>query len=68
METTIGIRGTRILLAIYAAIGFPEIKECLDKGGEFGSCAITGVLLGGIKVGFYILSAMLSGLLHLFFR
>jgi hypothetical protein len=68
METTIGVRGTLILLAIYAAIGFPEIKQCLDKGGEFGSCAITGVLLGGMKAAFYLLWAMLSGLLHLAFK
>jgi hypothetical protein len=68
VESTIGWRGTLVFLGIYAALGLPEIKQCLANGGEFGACAITGVLIGGLKVGLYILIAVLTGLAHLVFK
>jgi hypothetical protein len=67
MQTVIGFRGVLILFLIYGAIGLPEIKACMAGGGQIGSCAVTGVMLGGLKLAFYFLGALVTGIFHVFF-
>ena len=66
MQTVIGIRGTLVFLLIYAALGFPEIHQCLASGGSFGSCVYAGIFVGALKTTFYVLGAVLGGLSYLF--
>jgi hypothetical protein len=66
MQTVVGVRGTVVILLIYAACGYPEISKCLENGGPFVSCTLAGGLIGGLKVGVYIFGNAIIGLLHLF--
>jgi hypothetical protein len=62
----VGWRGALVFLAVYAAFGFPEIRECLANGGAVGSCTMMGMLTGGLRIMFYLFLAALSGFAHLF--
>jgi hypothetical protein len=55
-----------IVVGTYAALGAPQIRSCLANGGDFWPCFITGLFLGALKVGFYVITAILSGLFHIF--
>jgi hypothetical protein len=55
-----------IVIGVYAALGAPQISSCLANGGDVLPCFITGLFLGALKVGFYVITAILSGLFHIF--
>jgi hypothetical protein len=66
MKLRTGLWVTVIVVGIYAALGAPQMMSCLANGGGVPSCVITGLFLGALKAGFYIITAVISGLAHIF--
>jgi hypothetical protein len=66
MEWRTRVSVTVIVVGVYAALGAPQIRSCLANGGDYFPCFITGLFLGALKLGFYLLMAILSGLFHIF--
>jgi hypothetical protein len=61
----VGWKGALVFLAVYAAFGLPEIRECLNNGGALGSCALAGMMVGSLKMMFQLFVAAISGFAHL---
>lgn len=65
MQSVIGVRGTLVFLLIYVALGFPEIRTCLENGGGAASCVVMGTFVGGFKAALYLMLALVRGLFAL---